>query len=104
MLHINVVQRNLDNLDFGHIFESTVTETKFEDNQAGELYRDLVKEYGRCQSKIHIDKDSQSIHIGWVFIKREQYTDCSETFLAETWVTVHEKPNTVTVEKHYKQL
>ena len=28
--------------------------------------------------------------VGWVFQKKTEYTDCSETYLREVWVTLHE--------------
>ena len=58
----------------------------------GELYKSCVKLYGRCTSKMYIDRaDGSSQHIGWVFIKREKYDDCNETYLKETWVSIHER-------------
>ena len=55
----------------------------------GEVYNEVSREYGRCMSKMYLDqKDGKAREIGWVFEKREQYTDCDETFLCETWVTV----------------
>jgi hypothetical protein len=54
----------------------------------GKLFRLLTKEHGRCTGKVYIDrKDGATIHIGWVFQKRAQYTDSRETYLQETWAT-----------------
>ena len=84
-------------------------ETRFDD--MGKLYKSLVKEYGRCTSKQYITVNDKPVQIGWVFEKREKYSDmrasrafkhmspkerdaCS--FIMETWVSVHmEKPTTV---------
>ena len=41
------------------------------------------------------------IKIGWVFEKRRKYDDCNETYLAETWVTLHDAPPTKTTQYHY---
>jgi len=56
----------------------------------GQLYKSLVKEYGRCTGKVYIDKDDTTLTIGWVFEKRVKYDDCNETYLQETWITLHE--------------
>ena len=56
----------------------------------GDLYRMLVKEYGRCTGHVYVDKyDGKTQKVGWVFVKREKYDDVDETFLCETWVTVY---------------
>ena len=76
----------------------------FTDN-IGRLFRKLQRDHGRCRGSIRIDtKDGVSKRVGWVFQKRMKYTDVNETYLAETWVTLHEKPPTKTVEYHYREL
>ena len=67
----------------------------------GELYHAMQKEYGRCTSKVYIDTDKGPRTIGWVFIKRQKYTDCNDTYLQETWVTVHEKEPVKSIEYFY---
>ena len=68
----------------------------------GRLFRDLQKEYGRCISKIYVDRGRRqedntlfvlglthpitTEEIGWVFQKRVPYTDCKDTYLREVWV------------------
>ena len=42
--------------------------------------------------------------VGWVFQKKTEYTDCSETYLREVWVTLHEKLPERTVKYHYKEI
>ena len=64
----------------------------------GELYRALQKEYGRCTSYVYVG-DENPIKIGWVFQRREKYTDCDDTYTHEVWVTLHEKEPIKTVEK-----
>lgn len=54
----------------------------------GELFRSLQREHGRCISKMYQDKYGQVLMCGWVFEKRVQYSDCSETYLCEMWVYV----------------
>ena len=70
----------------------------------GELFKSLRKSFGRCTSKVYIDRGDKSVHIGWVFQKLEKYTDCNDKYLAETWVTLHEKKPTHTVAVHYRSL
>lgn len=63
----------------------------------GELFADLRREHGRCTSAMYRDKkDGRTVQVGWVFQKREKYTDVNETYLAETWVEVFAAPPTVT--------
>lgn len=69
----------------------------------GRLYRELVKEHGRCTGKVYVDRKvaatsdpTTSAHVldpmqvGWCFVKRARYDDTRETYLCETWVTVRE--------------
>ena len=91
------VEANWINASEGHrAGDSDVYETFTEDR--GELYHAMQREYGRCVGKVYVD-DGQPI--GWVFQKRKQYDDSPETFLLETWVTVHSGPPTKTIENHY---
>ena len=74
-------------------------------DSVGRLFRELQREHGRCQGSIYIDtEEGKAKRVGWVFHKRRRYTDCNETYLAETWITLHEKPPTKTVKYHYKEL
>jgi hypothetical protein len=59
----------------------------------GQLYRSLVKEYGRCISKVYVDQlqvngRMTAVHVGWCFLKRMKYEDAKETYLREVWVHV----------------
>jgi hypothetical protein len=87
------------------IGESGVYESFTDD--AGKLYRDLVREHGRCTGKMYIDPKAggKPRHIGWVFLKRRAYEDAPrKTYLAETWVSVHTAKDTVTREEHFATL
>ena len=67
-------------------------------SKPGDLYRDLVKEHGRCIGKVHIDTTSGTKTIGWVFAKRMKYDDSKKTYRRETWVTLYkDKPKRVLV-------
>lgn len=71
----------------------------------GELYRQCRSEYGRCIGKCYLDVEGGTAQqVGWVFLKRSQYEDSPETYLQETWVTVHEQPPVTTVTNHYYNL
>lgn len=67
----------------------------------GRLFRDYQREYGRCTSKVYIDTPTGPKAIGWVFEKRVKYDDCNEYFMQEVWVTLYNKPDTVTRKRHY---
>lgn len=80
--------------------DSDVYETSCE--TVGELYRAMRREYGRCVSRVYVDgPDNKARAVGWVFQRLRKYDDVNETYLAETWVTVHEAPDTVTRKRHY---
>src|SRR6266581_7034903 len=97
-----------------HLCDPSFEETRFDD--MGELYRSLVKEYGKCVSKQYIDINGKSTQIGWVFEKRVVYDDvrlgrslkhmtpeardkCS--FICSTWVSVHSEKPTVVTTPHF---
>lgn len=74
---------------------------KIEHRDFGRLFREMRAAYGRCESKVCYDRKAEppsgtkswkSVHIGWVFRKREQYTDCNKNFLKETRITLYEDP------------
>jgi hypothetical protein len=90
------------NLRYGD--DSVVYATGYD--HAGKLFRALRKEYGRCTGHVYIDTaDPQHPQkIGWVFVKRQTYSNSRETYLQEVWVTVHTAPPTRTVTYHYATL
>jgi hypothetical protein len=96
------IQESFINKTEGYRFgDSDVYETFTDDR--GELYRSLQKEYGRCVSKIYVDRTDGGPPkaIGWVFEGRARYEDTGERYLREVWVTLHERQPTKTVEYHY---
>lgn len=71
-------------------YDGDVYETRFK--ATAPLFKHCQKEHGRCISRVYIDtKDGKAKAIGWVFRKRDKYTDCDKTFIRETWVTLHKK-------------
>jgi len=83
-------------------------------DQLGRLFRDAQREHGRCVSRVYVDiEDGPAIPVGWVFVKRDEYEDSRpryddygrrkpvETFLHETWITVHAAPDTVVRTPHF---
>jgi len=71
------------NCSYGEYVETIDAET------AGEAFRELASEFGRCESKVYIDKaDGGALHVGWVFAKRVPYDDSPrEFFTRETWAS-----------------
>lgn len=68
----------------------------------GKLFTSLQKEYGRCVGNMYVDTmDGDAKKIGWVFEKKEQYTDCNEYFIRETWVTLHKRLPEKSIEYFY---
>ena len=71
----------------------------------GALYHSLRKEYGRCIGRVYVDKtNGPSMAVGWVFLQRATYEGSKETYLRETWVTVHTAQADTTVTHHYADL
>lgn len=64
-------------------------------DSVGALYRFCVKEYGRCVSKVYIDGlQGHPKAIGWCFVKRCKYEETGKEYLRETWITLHDAPDT----------
>lgn len=70
----------------------------------GELFRSLAgkdnrypwESLGRCTGRMYIDgPDGKPVQRGWVFEARV------EGSRRESWVTVHDAPNTVTIQPHF---
>ena len=99
------VQESFVNTTKGYRFGDSNPYETFTDNP-GQLYRAMQKEYGRCTGYIYRNTDNphEPQKIGWVFVKRTQYTDCKETYLQETWITVHTAKPTRTTAYHYATL
>jgi len=60
------------------------------------LFHSLQEEFGRCISKVYRDElqvngRMVAVSIGWVFQKRDKYTDTKEVYLREVWVSVREE-------------
>ena len=70
----------------------------------GEIYKDALKQHGRCTSKVYVDTDGKPEQIGWVFLKRTKYQDSNETYLQETWVTIHDGPPVTTTKYSYHKM
>jgi hypothetical protein len=80
------IQETWINGEKGYIYGKSDWYEPYTDN-IGRLFRGLMKEYGRCVSKVYQDTpDGVADPIGWVFQKRQPYTDSPETYLQETWV------------------
>ena len=97
--YLYMQERHVDATEGSWMGDSDVYETNFTDR--GDMYRAMVKEYGRCIGKVYLDTDDGSKEIGWMFVKRDHYEDTDEPFLHQTWVTVHKGPETRTVTYDY---
>lgn len=99
LISIDCVDRN-QNCRFG---DTEPFEPVFSDN-VSRLFRSLQKEYGRCISKMYVDRKDKTAAIGWVFLKKDKYEDSNETYLKETWVTLHDEEPEKTIQYHYHEL
>jgi len=71
----------------------------------GELFRAMQRENGRCIGFVYVDRKGDEVQkVGWIFEKRRRYDDCNETYLSQTWVTLHESEPTVVKTNHYLTL
>ena len=101
LISVEHVNRD-ENCVFGDVGANYPYETHYA--TTGEAFRGLQAEYGRCVSKVYVDTPEGVKAIGWVFQKRTRYDDANETFLCETWVTLHEKEPTHTIEHHFREV
>jgi hypothetical protein len=62
----------------------------------GTLFRSLQREFGRCISKVYAETADGDRPIGWMFQKKEQYTDTgrygrpAQYYTHEVWVMLAE--------------
>jgi len=101
------IQETWENATEGYVCgESEVYETRFDSLK--QLFVCLRKKYGRCNGKMYVEKKQggtmKSVAIGWVFEKSAKYEDVDEKYLQRTWVSVHEKPSRVRVERYYTNI
>jgi hypothetical protein len=95
------IKETFVNATEGHLFGESDVYESFADTP-GELYRSCLKEYGRCTGKVYVDLPGKpATPVGWVFEGRQKYEDTGESYLREVWVSIHDKPDTVTRESHY---
>lgn len=70
----------------GHMLGETEWYEAYTDDE-GELFRALQRDAGRCTGKVYVDTDEEDARpVGWVFIRKEKYTDVDEYYLRETWI------------------
>lgn len=99
---VNQIKETAVNKTEGHIIgESSLPVEDSTISNLKELYEYGLQEHGRCTSKVYVDGPffkSKPRHIGYTFEKRVKYTDCNETYLQETWLTIEHYTETVTRE------
>ena len=97
--HIEVKDRGEETekrIGFG---DTELYETKHK--KAGELFKELQKEWGKASKMFVEDKDGNSKQIGWVFTKTDYYKDTKEKYIHETWIEVHSKEPKKTIKYFY---
>jgi len=60
--------------------------SRFDD--AGDLFRQLRADYGAARNMYRDVAGGQPIKVGWVFHRREHYTDTDELYRRSVWVEV----------------
>ena len=90
--------------------ETEPYESRFE--TPSEAYRGCRKLYGRCVGRVYVDgENGEARPVGWIFLKREVYADHryavarnADTYLQETWITLHSAPPVRSVKHNYVEL
>jgi hypothetical protein len=67
------------------------------------LFKSMMKEYGRCVSKVYIGETKPKA-IGWVFQKNAEPDRNGNKRKLETWVTLHERKPETKTQYFYKTL
>jgi hypothetical protein len=103
-----LVSETFVNQTKGYQFGESEPYEPYTDN-AGEFFREMQKEYGRCVSSVYVDSpDGPPIKVGWVFEKTMQYEDArskNDTYIREVWVTLYERfERNVTIDREYHTL
>ena len=99
-MHIQITQINTDKGELdteladpklkGIIYNEYTEKTE---KTVAEVFRDSRAAFGRCISKVYVDRPNQPpLAQGWAFHKRLRYDDSDETYLCETWVSLFEDP------------
>lgn len=70
----------------------------------GKLFKAYQREYGMCTGKVYVDDDGGNCPVGWVFRKKQKYSDTNEEYTHAVWVTLHKKESTVVTTYHYNFL
>jgi hypothetical protein len=91
-----------DETNGGGLGDSGVFLSRFE--TVSEVYKHYSREAGRCISKVYVDTPRGPQAIGWVFQQRKKYDDSDETFLLDTWITIHTAPPVKRTEYHFIDL
>lgn len=94
------LERRDDGKTYG-LGDSEVYETSYCKGEIKKLFKLCMREYGRCTSKVYRDSDTGTHAIGWVFEKRKQYEDSTDTYILETWVTLHDAPPVKSIKYNY---
>jgi len=80
------IQTTYVNLSEGYIYGEEPWQKSCHESRK-DLFLALRKELGK-PSKMYIDTETGAKQVGWVFSKKEKYSDTGEPFSQEAWVTV----------------
>lgn len=89
---IKYIKEDHVNKTEGYMLQEPITypieDTIFTGTSIKDLFNFFLKECGRCISKLYIDTDDNTKQIGWVFERKEKYTDIHEPWIHQTWITL----------------
>lgn len=92
-----LVSETFINATRGYQFGNSEPYEPYTDN-VGCLFKDMQKEYGRCVSKVYIDREDGVTAVGWVFQKTMEYEDArrdqrkeERQYIREVWVNLYEE-------------
>lgn len=99
---MKILETGINRTENYRLYDDIVTEAD-DYLSVGDIFRRCREEYGRCTGKVYVDSKKQgTIAVGWVFVKRQKYDDCDETFLKETWISLLDKDELIRKREWHK--
>lgn len=105
-----LIQESYINATKGYRFGDSDQYESFTDD-IKTLFQSLQREYGRCVSRVYVDREGQTqpIAVGWVFQKRMQYEDARNNhqesyYVREVWIMLFDEQDTITRQHHYHMI
>lgn len=97
---VGAVRETFLNADEGYLLGEPVVTSDIFSGEPGDIFRAAQAEYGGCVSRIYVDTSEGVRSLGWVFQRREKFSDCDETYTREVWVELLERPDTIERTSH----